>query len=175
MNYNSAKNRKGFTLIELVVYLALVSGILVTATSFAWNIINSRTKAFAVQEVAQNGRFISERLVQVVHQAMKIVEPQPGESSERLLLTMRESADDPTKFIFSDGRLFMARGDGEPLVMNSDQVFVKSLRFVNLSPSNAKSQNLKIIIELEHVNPENRQEWRAAEIFTTAVELRDNY
>ena len=175
MNYNSAKNRKGFTLIELVVYLALVSGILVTATSFAWNIINSRTKAFAVQEVAQNGRFISERLVQVVHQAMEITEPRPGESSERLLLTMRESADDPTEFIFSDGRLFMVRDGGEPLAMSSDQVFVKSLRFVNLSPSNAKSKNLKIMIELEHVNPENRQEWQAAETFITAVELRDNY
>jgi hypothetical protein len=104
-----------------------------------------------------------------------IVEPQPGQTSDHLLLAMRDEANNPIDFTVLDGTLFISQHGDEPIALSSEQVILRELRIVNLGTQNTKSQNVKIVFELEHINPENRQEWQAAETFVTAVELRDNY
>jgi type II secretory pathway pseudopilin PulG len=167
--------RLGFTLIELMIYLALVSGVLVAVTTFAWNIINSRTKAFAVQEVEQNSRLIMEKIVREVQQAHRIITPDTGGSSDSLTLTMRDGQRDPVIFSWSDGHVYLSAGQAEPLVLSSDQVIVTALRFQNLSTPDGRGRNIAIVLEVQHLNPARRQEWQAQETLTTAVELRDIY
>lgn len=57
---------KGFTLIELIIYIAIVAVILVLASGFAWNIIQSDTKAACYREVQQNGRFAMEKITRAL-------------------------------------------------------------------------------------------------------------
>jgi len=56
------KNEKGFTLVELIIYIAIVSLILVLSSSFAWDIIQGNTKADSFREVQQNARFVMEKV-----------------------------------------------------------------------------------------------------------------
>lgn len=172
MNHKKKKNF-GFTLIELLVYLSLVTGILITATTFAWNIIGSRTKAFAVEEVEQNGRLIMERLTRDLHQAVKANEPQPGLGSDKLSLAMRDKAADPIVYYVKEGQLFISQADSQPQALSSKEVVISKLIFTNLSSANAKSRNIKISFVISHLNPSNRVEWSFTDTFTTAVELRD--
>jgi type II secretory pathway pseudopilin PulG len=169
------KNTAGFTLIELLIYLSLVSGILITASTFAWNIINSRTKAFAVQEVEQNGRFIMEQLTQTVRQAQKIAIPETNADTDRLSVGMRTAQDNPTDIYLEKSRLFMTRGNGAPMVLHSDQVLVTVFKVSHLIMPGDKSHTVKITLELQHRNPGNRQEWQARETFTTSLTVRDHY
>ena len=173
----SSKRQKtaGFTLIELLIYLSLVSGILIAATSFAWTIINSRTKAFAVQEVEQNGRFITERLTQAIRQAQDVTTPHTGEVSNSLSLIMRDSPLNPTEFTSQNNQVLFSQGGSPPVALNSSQVMVKNLDFYNLSTANGRSHHVRIVLELEHRNPDQRQEWQASDTFATTVELRDTY
>jgi prepilin-type N-terminal cleavage/methylation domain-containing protein len=173
MSNNRHDKKAGFTLIELLVYLALVSGVLIVATTFAWEIINSRTKAFAVQEVEQNGRLIMERLIQETHQAVKIAEPQIGTESKQLILSMRDKQNDPISITLQEGQLFLSQADGKPQALSSKEVIVSRLSFFNASTSNDRSHNVIIKFTIDHMNPSNRQEWQASETFSTAVELRD--
>lgn len=53
---------KGFTLIELIIYIAIVAMVLVIASGFAWNIIEGKVKSTAYQEVQQNARFAMEKV-----------------------------------------------------------------------------------------------------------------
>jgi len=179
MNHKSTKRSyksgAGFTLVELMIYIALVAGILIAATSFAWNIINSRTKAFVIQEVEQNGRFIMERLTQEIHQATQITSPAPGVSDSSLVLVMRNNQNDPTTFTLNTNRIVITQGNDPSLPLNSDQVLVTDLQFINYSTPNSRTNNVKVILRLEHLNPNNRQEWQASDTFTTTIELKDIY
>lgn len=174
---NKLKHRsiKGFTLIELLVYLTLVSGILITATTFAWNIINSRTKAFAIQEVEQNGRLIMERIVQEIHQAQGVSTPAVGGKSDSLSLSMRTANQDPIVFSLHSGRLYLSRGVSAPVALSTNDIVVTSLVFHNIGTPDGTTSNIAIELVLGHRNPDRRQEWQADETFTAAVTLRDVY
>ena len=169
-------NRKklfGFTLIEILIYITLVAGILITATSFAWNVINSRTKAFAVQEVEQNGRFIMEKIIQSVNQANDITAPAIGLTDSQLELAMKDVLEDPTVFTLDGNTLKMSQAGGLQIELNSSNALVTRLDFTNFSTANNKTKNIKVELTIEHINPENRQEWNYVDSFNTTIELRD--
>ncbi len=168
-----SSTQKGFTLLELVIYLTLVVGILVTATTFAWNIINSRTKAFAIQEVQQNGRFIMDKFTQTVRSAQDITVPVTGASGDTLELVMRDVSKDPIIFSLSGGILSMSAGGGTTYDLHSSAITVSALQFTNVSSVDDASRNVQVQVTLEHKNPENRSEREFSETFRTTIELRD--
>lgn len=156
-----------------MVYIAIVAGILVAATSFAWTIINSRTKAFAVQEVEQNGRFIMEKISQVVRTASDITAPARGASGSRLELVTQNPSTDPTVFNLSNGELTLQEGAGAPVYMHSSVVAVTGLTFMNRSAANGKTHNVEVQLTIEHRNPGDRQEWEYSGTFSSTIELRN--
>ena len=48
---------RGFTIIELVFYLAIAIAVLFAGTIFIWDVIDNKAKSTAYQEVQQNARF----------------------------------------------------------------------------------------------------------------------
>ena len=173
ITFSNYRSRTGFTLIELLIYIALVSGILIVATTFAWNVINSRTKAFAVQEVQQNGRFIMEKITRAAQGAIDINSPAIGESGNLLNLVMEDSQQDPVIFEVSGGRLRMSQAGGAFIEISSNRVMITNIEFKNLSTPDGRTRNIKVNLTLEHLNPDNRPEWQFSDIFSTAIELRD--
>lgn len=63
---------KGFTLIELILYVALVSMIFATLVPFAWNIINGGVKVGVEQEVYSQARYLSERIKKEIRDAASV-------------------------------------------------------------------------------------------------------
>lgn len=101
-----AERYKGFTLIELIIYIAIVSAVLVLSSSFTWNIIQGETKTMAYREVQQNARFALEKISRVI----------------------RAGGQDPTTvFTVSNGILYQ---QGTPLT--TDQVRVTNLQFTSI-------------------------------------------
>lgn len=56
----------GFTLIELIIYIAIVTMVLILASDFAWNIIQGDTKAMVYREVQQNAQFAMEKITRAL-------------------------------------------------------------------------------------------------------------
>lgn len=169
----SHKKAAGFTLIELLVYLALVSGILIMASGFAWNIINTRTKSIATQEVEENGRLAMDKIIQSLRQANDITAPATGASDSQLQLVMRDATKNPTVFSLNSGQLQLSRAGGQAVSLTSNQVRVTSITFKNMSVASGKTKDINIFLTLEHYNPGNRPEWKYVKTFTSTAELRD--
>lgn len=163
----------GFTLIELMVYIALIAGILLGATGVAWSVINSRTKAHVVQEVQQNGRFIIEKITQSAHAANSINTPTRGNSGSTLSLQMQDGALDPIIITTSGNNITRSVAGGTAVQLNSDSVTVSTFSATNQSSANGKTRNVDISLTLEHINPNNQQEWDYSETFSTSIELFD--
>lgn len=167
------KRPNGFTLIEVMIYVVLVSGILIGATSFAISIINNRTKSFAIQEVEQNSRFMLEKITQAVRSARNIAAPAIGATDTTLELVISDGAKNPIIFALNGSSLSMTQGAGPTLDLHSGNVEVSNLTFTNLSLPNGKTRNLLVSFILSHRNPSGRQEWAFTDSFETTIELRD--
>ncbi|MDO8424636.1 MAG: prepilin-type N-terminal cleavage/methylation domain-containing protein [bacterium] len=97
--------KKGFTLIELMIYTAIVAAVLTVSSSFAWNMIRNDIKSASLREVQQNAWFSMEKITRAVR-----------------------SGQNPSIFTLNAGVLYQ---NGVPLT--TDQVRVTNLQFTSVS------------------------------------------
>src|ERR1700683_242043 len=100
INFNM-KNKKGFTYIDLLLYIGLVVIILSALIPFAWNAIETGVKSTTEQEVFSNAQYISERLKYEIRNATGI----NSVSATQISLGMSISSTNPTIIGLSGGNL----------------------------------------------------------------------
>jgi len=161
---------KGFTLIEFLIYIAIVGVILVIIVGFLWNTILGNIKETCYQEVQQNTRFALAKITQEIKKATGINSPLPGDSSNSLSLTMATTHLNPTVFDVVNGKLRITQGSGTSYYLTSDRVRVGSLQFTNLSYSETPG-TIRIEMTLDHINPGNRTEYQASVSLKSSVTL----
>jgi type II secretory pathway pseudopilin PulG len=165
----------GFTLIELILYVALVSIFISGAVFFAWDVVYGRVKSRVQQEVSQNLRLASKRVSYEIRNAMGV----NSASGSTLSLSMEDTSRDPTVFDLSGGRLRIGFGSAAPCPitapceLTSNQVTVTNLEFIDRS-AGSDSINIQFTITVENNNPSGRQEWERSQTYTSSAELRSN-
>jgi len=162
--------RKGFTLIEFLIYIAIVSSILVLISGLLWNIVFGNIKETAYQEVQQNGRFALTKISQEIKKAIGINSPSPGNSANSISLVMANPNLNPTIFDLADGKLRISQGTNPPIELTTDEVIVSNLKFTNLSYE-ATPGTIRIEMTISHLNPANRMEYQASIDLKTTVSL----
>ncbi|MEK7099397.1 MAG: type II secretion system protein [Patescibacteria group bacterium] len=163
----------GFTLLELVIYLAIISGAILSFTYFILSVSNSRTKTYVAQEVHANGRTALEVISQRIRAANGIVSVTPT------VLTLDFSTANPAKHPTAIDRdagntlRITEDTDGAPVVMTitSDDVTVTALAFTNLTGTGSR-ENIKINLTIAYDNPSGSSAFTYSKDFTTAVSVR---
>lgn len=97
--------RRGFTLIELMIYTAIVSAVLAVSSGFTWNIIQNDIKSASLREVQHNAWFVMERITRAVR-----IGQNPS------IFTLKEG------FLYQNG-----------VLLTTDQVRVTNLQFTSVS------------------------------------------
>jgi len=83
------KIRTGFTLIELILYMALMSIFLIVLSELFISILEVRKESEAVSSVEQDGRFILTRLNYDLNRATSVTTPASlGETSTNLVIVI---------------------------------------------------------------------------------------
>ena len=165
-----SKSGAGFTLIEIIIYIAVFATILVSLTGFLWLIVFGNIKETSYQEVQQNGRFALTKMTQEIKKAIGINNPLPGGSDNILSLTMADPNLNPTIFDLLDGKLRITQGTNLPIELTSDQVRVSSLQFANLSYPDT-SGIIRVELVIEYLNPSGRSEYQASVSFNSSISL----
>ncbi len=168
------KNSAGFTLIETLIYIAIIGGVMATFISFGLGIAQNRNKVFAKQEVQANARVALDIIGQKIKMsnginiASSTFDADPGVLS----LSMNDGDIDPTIIDLSvdDGILQITQGIGDPIFITSDKVKITNLVFTNLSGDSA-SGNIKIDITVEYDSAGDTS-FNYSQDITTAVSLR---
>ena len=159
---------RGFTLIELIIYIAIVAVVLLVAFNFVWEIIYGNVKSQAIREVQQNARFCIEKITKTIEEALVINSPTPGDSANLLSLEMPYSSLNPTIFHVFDNKLRITQGVRGTYELTNDRVIVRSLQFTNLSYLDTPG-TARVEMVIDHVNPNNRSEYAVSfEIKSTA-------
>mgnify|MGYP001562935852 FL=1 len=129
--------RIGFTLIELVIYIGIAGGVLLTFTLFILNIVATRNKTLAVNEVQTNGRIALAAISARIRNATGINDSPAsilGTDPGILSLKMDDlPAQNPTIIRLSqdNGFLQIQEGAGAPIQITSPLVLVTHLSFTN--------------------------------------------
>jgi len=166
--------QRGFTLIETIIYIAIIGGVIGAFVSFALSVSNSSNKTYAVQEVQANSRVSLDIITKKIQAATGVnttsstFDFDPGVLS----LSFASSALDPTiiQLNADDGILQIIEGLGDPISITSDEVEVTNLQFTNLTGASNK-ENIKIDITVEFANAED-VEFKYRQDLQTSVSVR---
>ncbi len=116
--------KSGFTLLEVVIYTAMVAIIMLGVIMLAVVTLDVRGKVRASIVLGENYRFAMNRITTLVNQAQDISSPGLGAVSDELILQMGEPALSPTVISNQNGVIFVQQGAGQPMALTSEEVDV---------------------------------------------------
>lgn len=164
---------KGFTLIELILYVAIITIVMSALIPFAWNVIGGSVKSSAQQEVSSQARFVSERIKYEIRQASGIT----SVGATSISLT-NFSPDTATVISLSGGKLQINKNGTGPVNLNSDDTTITTvggLIFKDYTSADNKTKHIQFSFTMDDNYPGSRQEYDApAIIVESSAELRSN-
>lgn len=167
--------RDGFTLIELILYIALVAICLSGTIVFGWDIVFAGAKSNVQREVHSNIRLASRRIAYEIRNASAI----RSVSSNALCLASATSARNPTRIYLSNSQLRIAWGGGSTdctgmtndQALTSNAVTVSSVTFTNHS-SGSDTFNIQFSLTVSKTGA--RPEWQQSQTYQSSAEIRSN-
>lgn len=131
---------EGFTLLEFMIYFALIAVVVGAITTFSIDVIRTRSKTAVIAEVEQNMRFGMQRILRTVRQASKLNVGASTFNDDNGVLSvdMVAASNTPTVFDLSGGVLRIKEGSAPAAPLTSPLVTVTKLRFAkdNLGGNN---------------------------------------
>lgn len=166
------RSTKGFTLVEMILYVSLCSIMLLVISTMLSYLLSSRVKSQAITEVNQQGFQIMYSITQTIRNGRSIQVPSLGTSSSTLSLTVANTLLNPTVFSVSSSTFFIQEGGKAPIALTNSRVKASSLVFQNISSSSSSEKVLRVSFVLDAVNPEGRGEYSFTKTFSGSATLR---
>jgi len=130
---NQIYKQKGFTLIEVIIYISISSVLLIVVLSFIRNFLIVRNKITIKSKVQQNARYAMARMVKEVRYAddLEVVD------QNTLRLYVGDSERNPIYFDLQDGVLYIKEGLGEFVAITGNDVKVGDVLFEDRTTPNS--------------------------------------
>ena len=164
------RGQQGFTFVEAILYVSIISILLTTLIPFTWNIVEGQRKSATQEEVSSQARMISERIKYEIRNAVSI--NSVGASSLVLCEGSPCSGNNLTTISLSGGQISIAPAPAPtPVILTSNDVTVSSLTFTNNSSTTTK--NVSFSLTLQQAGTQKRNEFKQSETIQSSVELRN--
>jgi Tfp pilus assembly protein PilW len=164
-------HKSGFTIIELLLYVAISSIILLVSSLFFLTLLEARTKNQVIAEVEQQGIQIMQIITQTIRNADTINSPTIGTSGASLSVNTTISSTTPSVFDLSSGVIRIKEGTNAVINLSNSKVVVSNLSFSNLSRASTPGV-IKISFTISAVNNSNRNEYSFSSPFVASASLR---
>lgn len=167
--------QRGFTLLEFIIYIALVTVVLGAAVMFALQFTVTQTKASVTAQATRNAQFAMERIRTEVREAdaIDIGATTFGSDPDTLTLTMADAGTDPTVFAVTDGQLTVQQGTDPPLPLTEPGVEVVEFTLEDLVP-HGRSQYIRVHLKVSLPASSGFQDIRADVELDATVHVRNH-
>lgn len=169
--------RKGFTLLEVLIYIGVLVIIILTISSYLIWFIQSSTKIKVMAETLDNARRAMETIVYEVREAESVYIPTSVFDSNPGQLSLETTKYIPTDegktyidFYVSNGRLCLKKESQNPICLTSDRVEVANLVFSQIDTANSFS--VQIDLSIDYKNPTGRPEYQSQVNLRSVASLR---
>ncbi len=161
---------RGYTLIELLLYVAMSSILLTAVTYFFGMMVDSRIKNQTINEVNDQGSAIMDYMTQTIRNATSITAPVAAATGSSLTLVVPTGSLSPTVFSLSGTTLQVKEGTAAAVSLTSNDVQISSITFSNLTRSGT-SGSVQVSFTINRTNPAGRNEYDYQKTFTTSAEV----
>ncbi|MBN2016049.1 prepilin-type N-terminal cleavage/methylation domain-containing protein [Candidatus Dojkabacteria bacterium] len=164
------KSQEAFSLIELLLYIAIVSVVLGVISTFLITLLQARVKNQTISEVEQQGVQVMQVITQTIRNSEDINSPSAGSSAAALSLDVVEAAKDPTTFDLSNDTVRVTEGAGSAIDLTNSKVVVTDLTFENLTRSGTPGV-VRVTFTITHINESGRNEFDYSKTFYGSASL----
>lgn len=182
LNNQTIKNTFGFTLIESMIYAAIVVFVGVVAIGLILNILEIRAKGKIMYSAQENARLSLNRIIQEIHAAEDINAldsdfgvnlADPANAGKKISLRTRDPVFNPTEIDVLSYAIRIKQGVGAWTELTAGDINITNLTFNDLSHPSGRGKNIKIELTAEFPNPEGAPHFDYNYSLESAAELRD--
>jgi type II secretory pathway pseudopilin PulG len=163
---------KGFTLVEMSLYVAICAILLLVLSSFLSFLLGARVRSQAITEVNQQGFQVMNLITQTIRNGRSIQVPAQGTSSSTLSITTGDALLNPTIFSVSSTTMIITEGSKWTLPITNSRVGVTNLQFQNVSSSSSIEKIIRVSFTIDYPSPEGRSEYSFTKSFSGSATLR---
>ncbi len=167
-----SRHQKGFTLVEMVLYVSLCSIILLSSSMLLSSLLGSRIRNQTINEVNQQGFQVIQLVTQTIRNSRSIQVPTIGVSSSTLSITTGNALVNPTVFWVSSSTFMIQEGGKTPITLTNSRVVVSSLSFQNISSASSSEKIIKISFTVDYNNQSGKPEYSYTKTFNGSATLR---
>jgi prepilin-type N-terminal cleavage/methylation domain-containing protein len=160
----SRRSAKGFTLVELLIYISIFAVFSVVTVDAFTTIAKGNAASGTALEVQQNLRYSMERITQVIHSATAV----NSTSASTLSLAMADVALNPTIFSLNSGVLNIQEGADPIQALTTNKVVVDALNFFEISNGSPAKSTVETNLTISYNNQGNTDYQFSASSRTTA-------
>jgi len=154
--FKKTKNfQKGLSLINFLVYIAVLSFIALALSSFVYWMISSTQKAKTARETINNAHRTTRFMIQEIKRAKSIYTPTTNLNQLSLETPYNSPSGEDTTYIdfYLCGDYVCFKKEGEPpIVLTSDQLTVTKLEFYQGGGVNGPPW-IQVVLDIDHKNP----------------------
>ena len=166
------KKVKSFTLVEMILYIGLVSIFVVSLASFLSFFTQAKNKSSTIEEVNQQAVFISSYIEQLIRDSDSISLPAKTTSAATTtLVSTKFPTRSPIVISLSGGKLLVSEAGAGGVQISSDKVTISNLSFTNLSQSSTNG-NLQYQYQIAYNNPHGQNAFSFIQIFHGSATTR---
>lgn len=162
----SAKKMVGFTLVEILVYIAVLSIVILAISSFLLWSIQSNNKAKVMRETLDNARRAMEIMTYEIKGAKSI-----SPTSTATYLSLEKKDGSYIDVYLDETTLYRKEESKDPIALTSNKVEVNNLEFTYIATATT-TPSVQISLTVNYKNPANRPEYQAAVNLKSTTSLR---
>lgn len=168
------KKAEGFTLIEAIVYTAVLFIIVNVIVSFLLWTVQANNKSEAMRETLDSAQEIMTAITYEVRSAESVYWPTTT-STQLSLETLKHippgEQDTFVDIYWASSSVLLKREEQDPIVLNSDKVEIKNLNFTVVSETST-FPSIRVSLEAAYKNPGNLPQYTADIEVTSTVSVR---
>lgn len=166
-----AKHQAGYTLIELLLSVVILSVLLTSVVTFFGVATEARVKNQTVTEVNEQGTAAMDYITQTIRNATSISAPAAGGSvATSLTLVVPTGTLSPTIFSLTGATLQVKEGTAAAIALTGNDIQISNLSFKNLTRPDTNGI-VQVSFLASHVNPTNRSTFDYQKTFTSSAEV----
>ena len=167
---------RGFTLLEMVLYLGLVALSIGAMVFFMWILFDAETKHQVMSEVEQQGVQIMQIITKNIENTRIVKTPERNANpSTTLVMDMGGSSlpEDQVVFDVDNGVMRQTTGSHAPVMLNNDRVEITAASFQDLANDGAHNAIVRVIFTLRYKNPAQRALYHYEQTFYGSASVRE--
>ena len=161
--------QSGFTLVEILLYFALITGVLLAFMTFSLEILAASKKSDILHEFEVNTSFVSDKIISSIQQADTLNDGSSVFDNDNGVLSVTV---DGTEIVYylTDNIVYMTEGAGPAVQLTSDAVTCSTLRFEKITKTKVPDQ---ILVDIQFdTNYTNDPAMQEPCTIHTAISLR---